>query len=108
MDRTSIIVIIVCVIVLITWTKLANKIYPPKPLPPAATNVQTAPISGTNAPAATPAPGTAAMPVPLANTNVAEQTEIVATPEARYTFSSYGGGIKLVELQVKIESKEAV
>jgi len=105
MDRTSLIVVIICVIVLITWTKLVNRIYPPKPLPPGATNVQTAPVTATNQ-GGTPGPSFG--PVPVANTNVPEATEVLATPEARYTFTSHGGGIKLVELQMKIESKENI
>jgi YidC/Oxa1 family membrane protein insertase len=108
MDRTSLIVVIICVIVLITWTKLVNKIYPPKPLPPGVTNVQTAPLTSTNAAAVGPASGTAFAQVPLANTNIPEETEILATPEARYTFTSHGGGIKLIELQVKIESRDSI
>src|SRR6476620_3175151 len=104
MDRTSINVVIICVIVLITWTKLANKIYPPKPLPPRATNEPAAPLNSTSTASAAVPAGAPFTPLPVANTNVAEETQILETPQARYTFSSYGGGLKLVELQIKIES----
>src|SRR5262245_29612058 len=110
MDRTSLIVVILCVIVMLTWLKLSDKIFPPKPLPPGVTNVQTAPVASTSPPSgAAPAPATtstAAAPVPLANTNIAEELEILSTSEARYTFSSHGGGLKVVELQIKRDSRE--
>ena len=56
MDRKSIIVLVVCFIVLMLWYPLVNKLYPPKPLPPGATNAPAAllarPTSRAPAPAA--------------------------------------------------------
>src|SRR3954451_18378211 len=109
MDRTSIIVLAICVIVMLSWTRVVNKIYPPKPLPPGATNSHQAAITSSNpgptTTTTTTTSTTSAAPsgvsVPVANTNVAEEILPFDTEEARYTFSSYGGGLKLVELQIK-------
>src|SRR5437870_3613291 len=103
MDRTSIIVLVICVVAIVLLQTLPNKIFPPKPLPPGATNVQTAPVIGTNPPAGTSTTATvtaagASTPLPVANTNVPEQIVVLSTEEARYTFSSHGGGLKTVEL----------
>jgi YidC/Oxa1 family membrane protein insertase len=114
MDRVSIIVLIICVAVIFLLKPLADKLYPPKPLPPGATNVQTAPITATttNAGAATSATVTAtaptvATPVPVANTNIPEQVVVVSTDEGQYTFTSHGGGLKTVELTPKKDAKNA-
>jgi YidC/Oxa1 family membrane protein insertase len=91
----------------VLWTQvIVPKMYPPKPLPPGATNVQSAPLTATNAapsatttPAATPtAPAAPVAPVPVANTNVPEEIVELQTPEAHYWFTSHGGGLKAVEL----------
>ncbi len=99
MDRTSTIVVIVCLILIGLWSfVLVPKLYPPKPLPPGATNVPPVALSATN-PAAPP---TVEEPVterqPVANTNVLEEVVLLTNSNARYTFSSYGGGLKLIEL----------
>jgi len=102
MDRTSIIVLAICFVLLISWPFITNRLYPPKPLPKGSTNAPATTITATSSiPAsavlATPeAPLTA--PRPVANTNVLEQLLEVANANAHYTFSSYGGGLKLIEL----------
>src|SRR2546423_1779472 len=110
MDRTTIIVLVLCVVAIVLVQTLPNKIFPPKPLPPGATNVASAPVSGTNAPAGTSTASTATAPVvsaalPVANTNVAEQVLVLSNDEGRYTFSSYGGGLKTIEVQPKKNPK---
>jgi YidC/Oxa1 family membrane protein insertase len=103
MDRKSILVIVACLIALVLWQfVLVPKLWPYKPPPPAPTNA----VTSAEAPAGTNAPATAAAPAPTAtasvqlevNTNVPEQLIVVTNENARYTFTSYGGGLKLVEL----------
>src|SRR3954469_14600378 len=103
MDRTSIIVLVVCFILLMLWYPMVvNKIYPPKPLPPRSTNAPPASLASTNqsVTGTNPAsPITAeAEPRILIDTNVPEDLEIITNENARYTFTSHGGGLKLVEL----------
>jgi YidC/Oxa1 family membrane protein insertase len=103
MDRKSIIAVVVCFLVLMLWSPLVNKIYPPKPLPPGATNAPATTLSSTNqgasiqaAPAVAEEPATA--PKPVVTANVPEELLTVANDNARYTFTTHGGGLKLIEL----------
>jgi YidC/Oxa1 family membrane protein insertase len=108
MDRKSIIILVVSFIVLMLWYPLVvNKLYPPKPLPPGSTNLAGLPGSiitnhsptAAPAPTALEAPSAKAVPAPLvASTNVPEDLLEVTNSTAHYTFSSYGGGLKEVEL----------
>ena len=103
MDRKSILVLVVCFILLMLWYPLVNKLYPPKPLPPGATNAPPALLATTNQPAPAPtAPAVleepSATPKPVATANVPEELLAVANANARYTFTSYGGGLKQIEL----------
>jgi len=103
MDRKSIIALVVCFLVLMLWYPLVNKIYPPKPLPPGATNAPSAYLPQTNRSAASPAAAAvveepAPAPKPVVSGNVPEELRVVTNSNARYTFTSYGGGLKLVEL----------
>lgn len=103
MDRRSIIVLVVSFIILMVWFPLMNRIYPPKH-----------PLGGTNdlasatnpLPEASPAPeftnvaSLPGSPTPgFAHPTVPEQLLVVENDDARYTFTSHGGGIKLVELK---------
>ena len=103
MDRVSIIIIAICIVLLLTWNTLVHKAYPTKPLPPGATNAPVTMVStnGTNVTStATLAPPTleAAQAALVVNTNTPEELLEVTNSNAHYTFSSYGGGLKLVEL----------
>jgi YidC/Oxa1 family membrane protein insertase len=104
MDRKSVIILVLSVLVIFSWPIVTTKIWPPKPIPGykatntlatatnqagASTN-QPALSANTNAPAAV-------API-VTNTNAPEQTVVIATDQARYTFTSHGGGLKLVEL----------
>ena len=98
MDRKSIMVVVACVVMLIVWQfVIVPKYWPYKPPPPSATNATaTAQSSGT-----TNAAGAPITTAPLqleVSTNVAEQLMSVTNDGVRYTFTSYGGGLKLVEL----------
>jgi YidC/Oxa1 family membrane protein insertase len=109
MDRKSIILLVLSIILMVTWPLLVNKVlYPPKPLPPGMTNAPVAEWNGTNqpgtaAPQATnpAAPGAAAATAPafVVNTNIKESFLEATNENARYVFSSYGGGLDLVELR---------
>jgi YidC/Oxa1 family membrane protein insertase len=113
MDRKSIIILAFCFVLLLLWPKLVNKIVPPKPLPPVATNVAATTTPDTNAPttisAATTATGTnAAIVRAWFDTNAPEQTLTVSNDNARYIFTSRGGGLKFVELLRFPESVSAI
>jgi YidC/Oxa1 family membrane protein insertase len=108
MDRKTIFVVVACFVLLLIWGKLVNTIYPPKPIPPSATNT-TASASTTLTNQAGPA--TSAPPAAAATTMAAisspkalpafseeEQTTVLSNASARYTFTSHGGGLKTIEL----------
>ena len=104
MDRKSIIILVVSFVVLMLWYPLVvNKLYPPKPLPPGATNAPAAFLAPTNqttsAPQA-PAPIEEPAPAPtlIVTANVPEEFLVATNDNARYTFTSYGGGLKRIEL----------
>lgn len=103
MDRKSIIILVVCVALLFLWYPLVNRIFPPKPLPPGATNAAPSSMTATNTTGTSPGTPTAVeepAPAlrPLLNTNAPEQVIEVTNSNAHYTFTSLGGGLKLVEL----------
>jgi YidC/Oxa1 family membrane protein insertase len=104
MDRTSIIVITLCLILLVLWNfVVAPKLTPPRPPRSAATNAPAALLPTTNQPA--PAPSASA-PLeeptatftPVVSANVLEETTQVTNSNARYIFTSHGGGLKRIEL----------
>jgi YidC/Oxa1 family membrane protein insertase len=108
MDRKSIIILVLCFAAFFSWHWLVNKIYPPKILPPGSTNVANVELSSTNGnvppelapgstnPASSETRLTARAVTP--KPGVPEELIEVASPDAHYTFSSYGGGLKQVEL----------
>ena len=112
MDRKSIIVLVACVLLFLSWPYLVSKIFPPTPLPPKPTNTLAGATNGLT--------GSTNVPVLMANTNlpptntvsvtalekpgVPEELQTIETPEARYTFTSYGGGLKQIELKEYQES----
>jgi len=112
MDRTSIIVLVVCFVLLMLWYPLVvNKLYPSK-LSSRGTNAPVTTVTGTNqgptvsnplilAEAPTNAPRVSI------NTNIAEELVVITNENARYTFSSHGGGLKLVELMKYPETVSA-
>lgn len=112
MDRQSILVLIICFILLLLWPQLVNRIFPPKPVM-VETNLSTAVIL-TNA-LGTNITGQHSLTQVIASTQPQiampssptvgwskptepEETLVLEGPEARYTFTSHGGGIKEVEL----------
>lgn len=101
MDRKSIIVLVVSFSLMLFWyTVLIPYLYPPKPAPaslgtPSGVTNQLEP--GTNAPGIISAP--LEQSAPLTQTFTPEELVIVENKEARYTFTSHGGGLKRVELK---------
>ena len=104
MDRKSILILVVCFVVLMLWYPLVHKLYPPTPLPVGATNAPPATLTATNRGPSTSSvpPALAEAPVsppkPIVNTNVPEELLVLTNDNARYTFTSHGGGLKVIEL----------
>lgn len=103
MDRKSITILAVCFIAYFSLQWVINKIYPPKPAPHGVTNSIASTLPSTNQPAQpSPPPEMSAAPAVAAseirNVSVPEEFLEVTNTYAHYTFSSYGGGLKLVEL----------
>src|SRR5947209_972236 len=104
MDRKSIIILVLCFVAFFSWHWLVNKVYPPKPLPPGVTNTALNEITYTNqntlssnslAPAPQPSP---VRPPLVTDPSTPEQLLEVTNSDAHYTFTSYGGGLRQVEL----------
>jgi YidC/Oxa1 family membrane protein insertase len=97
MDRTGIIVVTLCAILLVFWFVEQQKYAPPRPQPQSATNTATAAQTVTaNSNAVSPPPNV--VPVHVFDTNAPEELLVITNARARYTFTSRGGGLKLVEL----------
>jgi YidC/Oxa1 family membrane protein insertase len=106
MDRKSIILIVICALLIFAGRPLVDHFFPPPPAPtnvvsqatnplPESTNQLTAP-SNQSAPVISGAePSAAAFVV---QTNVPEHLLSVSNENARYTFTSRGGGLEEVEL----------
>jgi YidC/Oxa1 family membrane protein insertase len=95
MDRTGIIVVSICVLLLVYWFREEQK--------QEESIRQRQQMALTNRvaalPAVNPQPGpSVAMPPALFDTNVAEQTIVLTNERVRYTFTSRGGGLKRIEL----------
>ena len=99
MDKTGIIVVSLCVVLLSWWFVEQNKIAQAQARYAAAHPVATNQLAVANTNPTTAAP-VVTMPAPVAvfDTNVDEQTLMFTNGRARYTFTSRGGGLKLVEL----------
>lgn len=106
MDRKAILVVAASVGFIILWTLVIVPKYLAKPLPPGATNAPVAVAGQTNADTASanPAPASPALaagtnaPVPFVAPGSPEQTLTVTNDNARYIFTSHGGGLKEIEL----------
>ena len=102
MDRKSIIILVACFVLLFSWPLLVNKIYPPKPLPPGQTNAVATPQLTTNRTAtsspSSPVLETPARPRSAISTSVPEELLEITNNDAHYTFTSHGGGLKMIEL----------
>lgn len=108
MDRKSIIVLVVSLLLIVGWYGLMNRLFPPGPNAAGtnsivnATNRITVGTNTASVPASGPAfraPGGA-----LVKSDAPEELVVVENDDARYTFTSRGGGLKLVELKKYPES----
>jgi YidC/Oxa1 family membrane protein insertase len=98
MDRTGIIIVSICVVLLIAWVVETEKQavrWQQQQAQFAATNkIVSAQTTISSPPAAT----TIAASDSIFDTNIPEQMIVLTNAHARYTFTSRGGGLKLVEL----------
>jgi YidC/Oxa1 family membrane protein insertase len=105
MDKKSIIVVAICMVILFGWQAVVDHIWPPPKetsKPPQATNAVAAAVSPTAAPPqAAPAPVAAAPAVPTepAKPRPPEQTATLENEFVRAELTSYGGGIRDVLLK---------
>jgi YidC/Oxa1 family membrane protein insertase len=106
MDRKTLLIVAVCLVCFFGLRIAIDKFFPPKPLPPGSTNSVAATssvivtnASGTSTVATVSAPAAGAGEARfVVNTNTAEEFLYLTNENVRYTFTSYGGGVKLVEL----------
>ena len=104
MDRKSIIILVLCFIAFFSLHWVVDKIYPPKPLPPEATNSVPSEAALLTNPAATTSSVSARSESLHAPEQVAfspsapEEFLEITNANAHYTFSTYGGGLKQIEL----------
>jgi YidC/Oxa1 family membrane protein insertase len=107
MDRKSIFVLIACFALLFLGSQLINKMYPPVPVAPGApgaTNASgqvSAPLSNAPAPAVLSSVDTNRTVTPIHPARPLtgpEQTLVITNTNARYTFTSRGGGLSTIEL----------
>jgi YidC/Oxa1 family membrane protein insertase len=111
MDRKSISILAVSILLLMAWYPITNRIFPPKPAPVHPNHTNTTASASTNAGGRTStisaAPGTSTNRLTSADiapraTNLPpreERTVTLETADARYVFTSLGGGLKLIELK---------
>ena len=102
MDKTGIIVISICVLLLGWWfveQKKFTELQAQQQAQFAATNqIARAQAALSNSVPAAPLTDTTPAPAVVFDTNAPEQTLVLTNGRARYTFTSRGGGLKLIEL----------
>ncbi|HEY2329561.1 MAG TPA: membrane protein insertase YidC [Verrucomicrobiae bacterium] len=102
MDKTGIIVVSICVLLLGWWffeqNKIAQQVAQQRAQFDATNRVATTQTLASNGAAVMTTISTEPAPVVVFDTNAPEQTLVLTNGRARYTFTSRGGGLKLVEL----------
>ncbi len=104
MDRKSILILVLSFALILLWPKLMDQIYPP---PPKSTNVTALATNQSITNISTTAVATATnifSAIPQIKDDAPEQLLVVTNENAFYTFTSRGGGLKLVELRKYRES----
>jgi len=103
MDRKAITVVAISVALLFSWYWLVGRIFPPKVVPrnTNAVTMLTNSAGITNQQMLSAA--NSAQPLTTGSTNIVkpsqpEETIVISNSLARYTFTSHGGGLRLVEL----------
>lgn len=96
MDRTGIIAVSICAALFVLWYVAEQKYYshPAQPMVQSTNAVAAAQTQEVRTATAAQASGS----VTAFDTNTPEQTIVIPTVHARYTFTSRGGGLKQVEL----------
>src|SRR5256885_15525847 len=105
MDRKSIIVLVVSFVLLMLWNPLVNRYF--SPAPGTGTNTVETATNQTGGTSNIPVPPVLSAATPnasLVRPEVPEEVVIVEDENTRYTFTSHGGGVKLVELKKYPES----
>lgn len=103
MDRTSIIILVVCFALFVLWSVHMQRYYSSRPTPRRAESVPTTTATTTNQIHGS-VPADRRLPVPTTSAaafvrpDKPEELVVLTNELARYTFTSHGGGIKLVEL----------
>lgn len=103
MDRKAIIVVSSSIVFIILWVFVITPKYLMRPVPPRPTNVvattasPTVAATNTNSSAISPVANAAAA-APFVSASKPEETIEVTQGDARYIFTSHGGGLKEVEL----------
>jgi YidC/Oxa1 family membrane protein insertase len=104
MDRKSLAIFLVCGALFMLWTYLTPRLYPPQPV--SRTNIlagaTNAVPAGTNVPVPLESAATKTLAAPAPG--APEELLVLTNDVARYTFTSLGGGLKLVELLKYAES----
>jgi YidC/Oxa1 family membrane protein insertase len=102
MDRKTMLVLVGCLIVMIGWQALVNQLYPPKPKVPkvatavAATNA--VPNATTEKPSEKPGESVKETAVAPEEPRSSEQTVTLSNEYVRMEFTTWGGGVRSVEL----------
>ena len=94
MDRTGIIVVSICVVLFFAWFVEEQKYQAHLPPPQLATNT----VADAQTTSGSPALSTPENSAQIFDTNTPEDLITVTNADARYTFTSRGGGLKSVEL----------
>ena len=100
MDKESLLVLAISFVVVMLWFPLWDHFFPPPvtPEPPPSTALRAAPSNTVSAPQ-TPAPAELKPAAPSPPTHSTPESLLIVTNGfTRYTFTSYGGGLRLIEL----------
>jgi YidC/Oxa1 family membrane protein insertase len=102
MDRKSVIILVVAVLLLVALSPTVDHFFPPKPVPanlPAMTNEPPANVPGAAAVSNAPGPATATNAATLAMPSEPEQLLTLTNGDLIFQFTSHGGGLKTVSLR---------
>src|SRR4051794_29733958 len=95
MDRKNIVILVLAFGLVLTWPKLINHFYPPPPKSTNTVEVATnAMVAGTNQNGVVSANGST---LPAVKPGAPEETISITNKTGVYTFTSHGGGLKVIE-----------